>query len=154
MGRVMLTILAVGRMRNSAMRTLVENYLERCGRAGMRVRVDEVAEDKGGAPRNPSAIQDRMNRSSCSIVLDERGEALDSLVFATQLEKDLSQNRGDVVFVIGGAAGLSPEIVKAADRVLSLSAFTLPHELARVVIAEQVYRAASILRGLPYHRGS
>ena len=83
--------------------------------------------------------------------LDERGHAYDTQRFARLLEGWLREGR-DVAFLIGGADGLEPGLKRSAHLLLSLSAMTLPHQLVRVLLAEQLYRAASLLRNHPYHR--
>lgn len=85
------------------------------------------------------------------IVLDEHGRAFSTRVLAEHLERWRSDGR-DVAFIIGGADGLAPEIKTSASLLWSLSPLTLPHGLVRVVLAEQLYRAASMLAGHPYHR--
>ena len=85
------------------------------------------------------------------VALDEHGREFTTEAFSKWLERSSGEGR-DIAFLIGGADGLSPEIRKAADLTLRLSAFTLPHGLARVVLAEQLYRAVSILQNHPYHR--
>jgi 23S rRNA (pseudouridine1915-N3)-methyltransferase len=88
---------------------------------------------------------------SVKVALDERGKALTTAQFARQLDGWIRGGR-DVCFLIGGPDGLDEQIKRAADLVLSLSPMTLPHALVRVVLAEQLYRAAALLRNHPYHR--
>jgi 23S rRNA (pseudouridine1915-N3)-methyltransferase len=88
---------------------------------------------------------------SVKVALDERGEPLTTARFAKQLELWMSGGR-DVSFLIGGADGLDDELKRDADMMISLSPLTLPHALVRVVLAEQLYRAASLIRNHPYHR--
>lgn len=88
---------------------------------------------------------------SVKVALDERGAALTTTRFAKQLAAWMSGGR-NVSFLIGGADGLDAELKHDADMVISLSPLTLPHALVRVVLAEQLYRAASLIRNLPYHR--
>ncbi|MGH8743633.1 MAG: 23S rRNA (pseudouridine(1915)-N(3))-methyltransferase RlmH [Burkholderiales bacterium] len=85
------------------------------------------------------------------VVLDERGKTLSTAQLAQSLARWMAAGR-DVGFVIGGADGLENEVKTSADMRLSLSALTLPHALARVVLAEQLYRALSLLHNHPYHR--
>jgi len=85
------------------------------------------------------------------VALDERGREFSSEAFAKWLQR-LSGEGRDIAFLIGGPDGLTPEMKKTADLTLRLSTFTLPHALARVVLAEQLYRAVSILQNHPYHR--
>lgn len=86
------------------------------------------------------------------VALDPTGKALDSAGFARRLEGLASRGKGIVAFVIGGAEGLPQAAVDAADERWSLSALTFPHRLARVVLAEQLYRAMTIMRGEPYDK--
>jgi 23S rRNA (pseudouridine1915-N3)-methyltransferase len=85
------------------------------------------------------------------VALDERGKALSTTQFARKFESWMQYGR-DVCFLIGGADGLDDEIRDSADLVMSLSMMTLPHALVRVVLAEQIYRAMSLIRKHPYHR--
>lgn len=85
------------------------------------------------------------------VVLDERGRSFTSLQLADRLKEWLASGR-DVALIVGGADGLAPEIKQEADLLWSLSALTLPHPLVRIVLAEQLYRAMSILQNHPYHR--
>jgi len=85
------------------------------------------------------------------VALDERGKAISTAQLASQIEDWMAQGR-DVCFLIGGADGLADAVKSNADLVLSLSSMTMPHALVRVVLAEQLYRAMSIIRNHPYHR--
>lgn len=89
--------------------------------------------------------------NATTVVCDEHGRALTSADFAAWLDK-LRTDAHDVAFLIGGAFGLSDSLKQRADHTLSLAPWTLPHELARLVLAEQLYRAGTILRGEPYHK--
>ncbi len=96
-------------------------------------------------------LQAAVPAGSCRVALEERGKEFTTTAFAEWLERRSGEGR-DLAFLIGGADGLSSEIMESADLRLRLSAFTLPHALARVVLAEQLYRAVSILAHHPYHR--
>jgi 23S rRNA (pseudouridine1915-N3)-methyltransferase len=85
------------------------------------------------------------------VACDERGVAMTSAKFATFLQ-DARERARDVAFVIGGAYGLAPSLRDRAQTRLSLASWTMPHELARLVLAEQLYRAGTIVRGEPYHK--
>lgn len=87
-----------------------------------------------------------------TVVLDEKGRPFDSLKFAKWLERLTVDQPHGVHFVIGGDVGLSDEVRQRADTLLSLSAMTLPHQLARVVLLEQIYRACTLMRNIPYHK--
>ena len=97
---------------------------------------------------------DRLRRwkAEALIVLDERGTILSSPKFAERLAHWRDQGQAEACFVIGGADGIAPEIRDRADFALSLGKMVWPHMLARVMLTEQLYRAASILAGAPYHR--
>ena len=90
-------------------------------------------------------------RGTRIVVLDERGKLLTTVDLAKRIER-WRQDGGDVAFIIGGADGTAAEVRRDADLLLGLSAFTLPHGLCRVMLAEQLYRAVSLLAGHPYHR--
>jgi 23S rRNA (pseudouridine1915-N3)-methyltransferase len=109
---------------------------------GQRARVQ--AEERG---RILAAIP----RGSVTIALDERGKTFTTAQFSKQLETWMRAGR-DACFIIGGADGLDDELKRTADLVFALSSLTLPHALVRVVLAEQLYRAASLMRDHPYHR--
>ncbi len=96
-------------------------------------------------------IQSAIPANSKLIVLDEKGKNFSSIDLSTKIEGWLPMGQ-DISLVIGGADGIDPEIKKQANEKWSLSSFTLPHALVRVVVAEQLYRAWSILKGHPYHR--
>lgn len=87
-----------------------------------------------------------------TVVLDERGRSMDSLKFAKWLERLTIDQPHGVTFVVGGDVGLSETVRQRADLLLSLSAMTLPHQLARVVLLEQIYRACTLMRNIPYHK--
>lgn len=96
-------------------------------------------------------IDARLPAGCRRVALDEHGEALTTRQLATRLEKWQSGG-GDVAFIIGGPDGLDPRILDGAAETLRLSSLTLPHALVRVVLAEALYRAASVIKGHPYHR--
>jgi 23S rRNA (pseudouridine1915-N3)-methyltransferase len=85
-------------------------------------------------------------------VLDERGQMLDSLKFARWLERLTIDSPHGIHFVVGGDLGLDDSVRNRADKVLSLSAMTLPHQVARVVLLEQIYRACTLIRNIRYHK--
>ncbi len=87
-----------------------------------------------------------------NVLLDEKGKALTSTAFALFIEKMMISSVKDIVFFVGGAEGFSDESRKKADFLLSLSKMTLPHEMARMVLVEQIYRAFTIIRGEKYHK--
>jgi len=149
-----LTIVAVGRLRAGPEQALVEAYLKRLG-PGATLR--EVAETRAREATLRRAGENRLLRQAIPrgarvVALDARGQTLTSEAFARRLGGWRDGGVGEVAFLIGGAEGLEAETLDAADLVLSLGAMTWPHLLARVMLAEQLYRAMSILAGHPYHR--
>jgi 23S rRNA (pseudouridine1915-N3)-methyltransferase len=139
---VKLTVLAVGKLRDRKLAALCDDYLDRA-RRHVAVEVVEVDDDKALARRWPTAGE--------MIALEVGGESWSTERFAAYLgDKMLHGGRG-VSFAIGGADGLPAALVARAHRRLSLSAMTLPHRLARLVLLEQIYRALTIIRGEPYH---
>lgn len=149
----------VGKTRDSSLQKLEERYCERVSRyfpvrmatIRDRRRTDSRQSAKQDAQESDS-ISRRVTRPGFIIVLDEAGEQSSSTELAGFLDRLIQQGRPSVTFVIGGPSGLPSQTKKEADRVLSLSRMTFPHELSRVMLLEQVYRAATILKGLPYHK--
>jgi 23S rRNA (pseudouridine1915-N3)-methyltransferase len=111
-----------------------------------RERGDEAARREGGRLLAKLGIRCR------TVVLDERGKMKSSEEFSRLLREHRDRDARPLAFVVGGASGLSAEVVDRADEVLSLSKMTFPHQLVRVLLLEQVYRALSISAGLRYHR--
>ncbi len=153
-----LHICVVGRLRAGPERALIEDYLKRFDRTGRALglgpaRVVEVEDRKGGGMAAEGALLRRAVPEGAWLwALDERGRVMGSPEFAQALAHGRDEGRGDLAFVIGGADGLDPEFRAEADRLLSFGAMVWPHMLARVMLSEQLYRAASILAGSPYHR--
>jgi 23S rRNA (pseudouridine1915-N3)-methyltransferase len=151
-----LVLLAVGKLR-PGYRQVCDDYLRRLGRA-VAVREVEVRE-AGRAPTVKAQREEEASRLLARapararlVALAREGAAWSSGEVARRLERWMHEAR-PVALAIGGSHGLAPELLaRAADR-WSLGPLTLPHELARVVVAEQLYRAATILRGQPYHKG-
>lgn len=151
-----LHVIAVGRVRDAAMRAACEEYLKRARRY-LKVEVHEVTAGKGRRPADVrKAEADRlmavMPERSRGVALTRAGLRLDSPAFAERVA-DWRRDARDVALVLGGAAGLDDRVLARCEARLSLSAMTLPHELARVVLLEQIYRACTILNGEPYHKG-
>ncbi len=140
---VRVTVLAVGKLRDRGLERLCEGYTRRASRH-LPVRVVEVADDA-------RALR-RITPEARVVGLDARGKSRDSEAFARWLGDWMTYGRAELVFVVGGARGISQELRRRADETLSLGPMTLPHRLARVVLLEQIYRALSILRGEPYHK--
>lgn len=148
------TIAAVGRLREAPLKALFDDY---AGRSTWPIQVKEVEEKRKLAPAERMESEARLLAASLPdkatlIVLDQRGKVLSSEAFAAQLGRLRDEGLQDLGFVIGGADGLTTDWRRKARLVLSFGAMTWPHLLARVMLAEQLYRAQSILAGHPYHR--
>ena len=151
-------ICAVGRLRGGPEKDLIDDYLVRFDRTGRALglgpaQVIEVEDKKGGGMAAEAALLERaLPAGALFCVLDERGKVETSPDFAARLGGWRDQGRGDVAFVIGGADGVDKALRARADHALSFGKMVWPHMLVRVMLAEQLYRAASILAGAPYHR--
>jgi len=144
-------------MRTSAYAELAADYLKRASRF-TPVEMKEVRPVKGSDAREVKAKEGErllqvLQPGDHVVACDERGEELTTKELAGLIEqRTAAGGPGRLIFLIGGAEGLSEEVRKRADRIVALSKMTLPHELARVVLVEQIYRAHSMLRNHPYHR--
>ena len=153
-----IAVVAVGRLRPGPERTLIEDWLGRADRAGRSLgltgfTVVEVEDKRGGGPAAEAALLGRAAPSGARrIALDERGLLLSSPDFADRLATWRDSGTADTALFIGGADGLDPAFVGQADLALSFGPMVWPHMLARAMLAEQLYRAVSILAGTPYHR--
>ena len=151
-------ICAVGRLRAGPEHELVDDYLGRFDRTGRAlglgpVSMTEVENKKGGGKKSETVMLEKsIPKNSLICVLDERGEVMSSTDFARQLARWRDDGQQDVAFVLGGADGIDRAMRARANASLSLGQMVWPHMLARVMLAEQLYRAATILAGGPYHR--
>jgi 23S rRNA (pseudouridine1915-N3)-methyltransferase len=155
-------LFAVGRMKQGPERELVSRYLDRSILTGKPLgltgfAVTEIAESRAGSSparklEEARALRDLLPSHRWTIALDERGKTMASEAFATALLRWRDEGKEALSFVIGGADGLDPDFVKDADLTLSFSPLTWPHQLVRIMLAEQLYRATTILSGHPYHR--
>jgi len=154
---VKIRIIAVGRLKERFWKEAAEEYLMRLGPYA-DVRIIEIAD------RDPARGQERalteegadvlhaLPDAAHVVALDIPGRQRTSEQFAEHLERLALDGRSNIAFVVGGSHGLAPEVLARADERLSLGPMTLPHNLARVVLLEQVYRAFKIRRGEPYHK--
>lgn len=153
-----LHLCAVGRLRVGPERALVDDYLARLERTGRPLGLGPVTEheveDKrgGGMAAEGALLAKAVPAGSALCVLDERGKILSSPEFAQMLAGWRDGGRQDAAFVIGGADGVDAGLRRRADLTLSFGRMVWPHMLVRVMLAEQLYRAATILSGGPYHR--
>ncbi len=148
----------MGRQKAGPERALTEDYLARFDRTGRALSlgpltVREVEDRKGGGMEAEGALIARALPEGAQIcLLDERGKTETSPEFAERLAEWRDRGCSDLAFVIGGADGIEPALRQRAHHSLSFGPMVWPHMLARVMLAEQLYRAASILAGSPYHR--
>ena len=137
-----------------------DRYLNRI-KHFLPIEVIEIAPRKGGQSakdatiiraRDSAGLLAAIPQQGYTVVLDERGQLFDSLKFATWLERLTVDQPHGVTFVMGGDVGFDDSVRSRADKLLSLSAMTLPHQLARAVLLEQIYRACTLMRNIPYHK--
>jgi 23S rRNA (pseudouridine1915-N3)-methyltransferase len=154
---VRLVVAAVGKPRDRHLAAAIEEYETRAARY-WPLDVAEVREasGRGVSPaearrREGERLLERVPAGALLLACDERGDRLASSEFSTLLTSARESAR-DVAFVVGGAYGLDDAVRRAASRSIQLAPWTLPHELARLVLAEQLYRAGTIARGEPYHK--
>ena len=136
---------------------MVDDYLSRFDKTGRGiglgpVSVQDMDAKKAGIAGEAALLRKAVAGANPLIVLDERGRTLSSREFADYLATWRDQGRREIAFAVGGADGIDPALLEEADLVLSFGKMVWPHMLARVMLAEQLYRAASILSGSPYHR--
>jgi 23S rRNA (pseudouridine1915-N3)-methyltransferase len=159
---VRVAILAVGRMKHGPERELVARYLDRATAGGKTLgftgfAVTELTESRAGSAASrkseeAKALGAQLPPAGLVVALDERGKTIGSEDFARRLGRWRDDGKPAVSFVIGGADGLDPAFVQGAALTLSFSPLTWPHQLVRIMLAEQLYRATTILSGHPYHR--
>jgi 23S rRNA (pseudouridine1915-N3)-methyltransferase len=154
---VRVLVIAVGRPDRARFGPIFDDYADRVRRFGVafdagwvpEVRVSGRFSDAHVREREARTLREVLPERRHLIALSPDGRSSPTDVFTRRLER---WSQPLAVFVIGGPLGLDPAFREEADAVLSLSPMTLPHELARVVLAEQIYRAITILRGVPYHK--
>lgn len=155
-------LLAVGRMKKGAEADLADRYLKRATQAGraIGIRAIEIVEIRESRAQEADrrkleesiAIANVIPDNAAVVLMDERGEGFGSAVFADHLARWRDGGQGTVVFVIGGADGLSQTLRDKARLTLNFGQVTWPHQLVRIMLLEQLYRAVTILSGHPYHR--
>jgi 23S rRNA (pseudouridine1915-N3)-methyltransferase len=157
-----LVVIAVGRLKQGPERELAERYRKRCDEIGRKlgfrgIEIHEIAESRARdvaarMAEEAAAISAAIPEKSVLVTLDERGENIGSTAFADRLGRWRDQSVASTIFVIGGADGLSPDLRRMEGLRISFGAATWPHQMVRIMLLEQLYRAATILAGHPYHR--
>jgi 23S rRNA (pseudouridine1915-N3)-methyltransferase len=155
-------VIAIGRPKQGPERELSDRYRERFDDIGRKLgfrglQIHEIPESRGrDAARRiaeeADAIAAAIPEKSMLVALDERGENIDSTAFSRYLGGWRDQGTGHTIFMIGGADGLSPELRARAKLRIAFGSASWPHQMVRVMLLEQLYRAATILAGHPYHR--
>src|SRR5882757_7411942 len=157
-----IVVVAIGRLKQGPERELADRYRERFDDIGRKLgfrglEIHEIPESR--AREAPTRIADEaaaisalIPEKSVLVALDERGTNIDSATFARHLGGFRDQSVANTIFVIGGADGLSPDLRRKAKLSIAFGSATWPHQMVRVMLLEQVYRAATILAGHPYHR--
>ena len=155
-------VAAVGRLKQGPERELAERYRKRAAEAGRSaglsaVDVIEIKQSRAGDTarrmvEESIAIANLIPERAVTAILDARGESISSAAFAGRLQDWRQQNKPAVVFIIGAADGLAPSLREKANFAMAFGTATWPHQLVRVMLLEQLYRAVTILSGHPYHR--
>jgi 23S rRNA (pseudouridine1915-N3)-methyltransferase len=157
-----LVVIAIGRLKQGPERELAERYQKRFDDIGRKLgfRALEIVEIPESRARDAAtriaeeaaAISAATPEKSVLVMLDERGENIDSAAFSRHLERWRDQSVSGTIFVIGGPDGLSPDLRRNGKLAIAFGAATWPHQMVRIMLLEQLYRAATILAGHPYHR--
>jgi 23S rRNA (pseudouridine1915-N3)-methyltransferase len=157
-----LLVICIGRLKQGPERELAERYRERFDDIGRKLgfrglEIHEIPESRARDPatrigEEAAAISAAIPDKSVLVALDERGDNIDSSGFARHLGRWRDQSVANTIFMIGGADGLSPDLRRKAKLSMAFGSATWPHQMVRVMLLEQIYRAATILAGHPYHR--
>jgi 23S rRNA (pseudouridine1915-N3)-methyltransferase len=157
-----LVVVAIGRLKQGPERELAERYRERFDDIGRKLgfrglEIHEIAESRARdtatrMAEEAAAISALIPEKYLLVALDEHGENVDSAAFARHLGRWRDQSVANTIFTIGGADGLSPDLQRKAKLRIAFGSATWPHQMVRVMLLEQIYRAATILAGHPYHR--
>ena len=155
-------IIAVGKLKEACIARLIDDYLKRLrpllprlGFTGIAVRELVESRKRTAAERKAeeaAAIRKAAGKNAALLLLDERGESPDSRAFAQRLTRLSRSGEKRLAIVIGGPDGLDESLKREAEALISFGRMTWPHQLVRLMLAEQLYRAASIAAGHPYHR--
>jgi 23S rRNA (pseudouridine1915-N3)-methyltransferase len=159
---VQIAIVAVGKLKEKYLREGIDEYSKRLS-AYCKLQVVEVADEKAPEELSPSEMEQVKRREGERILAQLKpdqyvialaidGQMWSSEKLSAELDRLALHGRSQIAFVIGGSLGLSPDVLKRADAQLSFSKMTFPHQLVRLILLEQVYRAFRISRGEPYHK--
>lgn len=157
-----ITILTVGKIKEAYLQDAIAEYLKRLRRYA-KIQIIEIAEEKAKEPLSDAEMKQVIEKegerllaqippNSYTIALVIEGKSISSTTLAQNLHDLSTYGESHIAFIIGGSYGLSPELIQKAHYRLSFSAFTFPHQLMRVLLLEQIYRAFKINRGETYHK--
>jgi len=146
-------IIAIGKNKDTALQRLIDEYVKRLSWKIVFTELPVLnVSDAERKSREAEQLRVAIPARAIKICLDERGKNIGSEAFAAQLQHYFSNQQSTLAFIIGGADGLDETFRKEADFVISFGALTWPHMMVRLMLAEQLYRASTILSGHPYHR--
>ena len=157
-----INIIAVGKLKKSYLKKGIDDYMKRLSRYA-KINIIEVMDEKAPENLSPSETQEikdierhriesKIPANSYVIALDMKGKSMTSEGFASHLNRLMVKGKSNITFIIGGSIGLAQQLLQQADLVLSFSDFTFPHQLMRLILLEQIYRAFKIIRNEPYHK--
>ncbi|MDQ3474020.1 MAG: 23S rRNA (pseudouridine(1915)-N(3))-methyltransferase RlmH [Acidobacteriota bacterium] len=151
-----LRLIWTGKTRDARLRELQLDYEKRLSHFArceiVEIRESSSAGTKAGIDRDSKSISDRLSNGSVAVLLDPEGSNWSSPELAAQIQRWETKGTKEVSFIIGGPHGVSPELTARVQHRWSLTRLTLTHEMARVVLLEQLYRAYTIIHGLPYQK--
>lgn len=155
----MIKIIAVGKIKEKSLKKLIDDYVERISYYS-NVKIIEVSDEPNSKKTQEELIKNiegqrvlkHIKDNDYVYLLDLNGKEYDSLSFSKSIDDVMTYKSSDIVFVIGGSLGLSDELIKRSDIRWKLSNCTFPHQIVRLLLVEQIYRAFSILNNLPYHK--
>lgn len=155
------TVFAVGRMKSGPERELADRYFDRLKKTGsplgLEFSVIEINESRAQQPdlrkqEESAKVIEALDQGGVLVLLDERGKTMPSEAFAQAIARFRDDGKRQLLLAIGGPDGHDSSLRQRADLVLALGAMTWPHQIVRILVAEQLYRATTILSGHPYHR--
>ncbi len=151
-----LRVIWTGKTKDARLRALLDEYQKRLAHF-TRFEVTELRESPGagtkaGIAKDSKSISDRLSTGAVTVLLDPDGGEWSSQELAAQIQRWENQGTKEAAFIVGGPNGVSPELVGSVAKRWSLTRLTLTHEMARVILLEQLYRAYTIIQGLPYQK--
>ena len=159
---MLVTIAAVGKLKKGPERELVNRYCDRIAKNGRSIGISalkniEINESRATRSQlrkleEAQSLQEKLPNNCTTVVFDERGKNPGSREFAEIINYNLNSGSQSIAFIIGGPDGLDPEFRQKASKVVSFGSLTIPHQIVRILVAEQIYRATTILSNHPYHR--